>query len=112
MKDSLVRALSVPWAKPQAIEPLIAEFRQVAHSVDPTGMGLRWTVGNALNVLFDDSASNPAVNLATTLTPGSMLVSNTMLNYTFSASGSLRFSSSRKSRLNVPSASPRSSALR
>jgi autotransporter-associated beta strand protein len=41
------------------------------------------------NVLFNDSASNASVNLTTTLTPSTMVVSNNALNYTFSGSGTL-----------------------
>ena len=50
-KESVVRALSVPWARPIAAAPLIAEFQQIA---DPTS-GLKWTIGNALAVTADDS---------------------------------------------------------
>jgi hypothetical protein len=35
---------------------MIDEFRRVDSSVDPTGTGLRWTIGNALEVLADDSS--------------------------------------------------------
>jgi autotransporter-associated beta strand protein len=55
-----------------------------------------WTVSGtpvayaqSANVLFDDSANTSAVNLTTTLTPGTLAVSNSALNYTFSGSGSL-----------------------
>ncbi|HXI71503.1 MAG TPA: autotransporter-associated beta strand repeat-containing protein, partial [Verrucomicrobiae bacterium] len=55
-----------------------------------------WTVqstpvayAQGANVLFNDSASSSAVNLTTTLTPSTMVVSNTALNYGFSGSGSL-----------------------
>jgi HEAT repeat protein len=45
-----VRALSVPWARPQAIEPLVREFEQSDDEV------YQWAVGNALEVVADDSA--------------------------------------------------------
>ncbi|HEY4415871.1 MAG TPA: autotransporter-associated beta strand repeat-containing protein [Verrucomicrobiae bacterium] len=55
-----------------------------------------WTVSGtptayaqSANVLFDDSASNATVSLTTALTPGTMLISNTTLSYTFAGSGSL-----------------------
>jgi HEAT repeat protein len=64
VKGELVRALSVPWAKPAATRPLIEEFRQVPTSVDPTGTGLRWTIGNALDVLFDDASYDELAELA------------------------------------------------
>ena len=65
LKDEIVRALSVPWAKPQATVPLIHEFRRVQSSDDPHGMGLRWTIGNALNVVFDDASFGDLVDIAT-----------------------------------------------
>lgn len=60
VKGEIVRALSVPWAKPAATGPLIEEFKQVE---DETGMGLRWTVGNALEVLWDDARFEELVAL-------------------------------------------------
>lgn len=57
----VVRALSVPWARPLATEPLIKLFRSVA---DPSGLGLRWAVGNALEVVWDDSHFDALVDLA------------------------------------------------
>lgn len=60
VKGEIVRALSVPWAKPAATGPLIEEFKQVE---DETGMGLRWTVGNALEVLWDDTRFDELVAL-------------------------------------------------
>lgn len=64
VKEEVVRALSVPWAKPAAIRPLVEQFRLVDTSVDPTGMGLRWVIGNALDVLFDDVAFDAFAELA------------------------------------------------
>lgn len=64
VKEEIVRALSVPWSKPEAIGPLVHEFRSVSALVDPTGTGLRWTIGNALGVLADDSFFEDIVELA------------------------------------------------
>lgn len=61
LKAEIVRALSVPWAKPAATGPLIEQFRSVE---DESGMGLRWTVGNALEVVWDDSLFDELVQLA------------------------------------------------
>lgn len=57
----LVRALSVPWAKPDATGPLVELFRRVE---DSTGLGLRWAVGNALDVTWDDARFDDLVGLA------------------------------------------------
>ena len=43
----VVRVVSVPWGKPAATKPLIDTFLRVE---DPSGLGLRWAVGNALDV--------------------------------------------------------------
>jgi HEAT repeat protein len=64
VKEEIVRALSVPWAKPAATEPLAEQFRLVEASVDPTGLGLRWVIGNALDVVFDDAAFDAFAELA------------------------------------------------
>lgn len=67
VKEEIVRALSVPWAKPAATGPLIEEFKQVE---DETGLGLRWTVGNALEVVWDDARFDDLVSLARDATFG------------------------------------------
>lgn len=64
VKEELVRALSVPWAKPMATGPLIEQFQLVDQSVDPSGLGLRWTIGNALDVVFDDGSFDALAGLA------------------------------------------------
>lgn len=64
LKGEIVRALTVPWARPAATKPMIEEFRRADASVDPTGTGLRWTIGNALEVLADDSSFDELAELA------------------------------------------------
>lgn len=61
VKGEIVRALSVPWARPAATPALIAQFREVD---DETGLGLRWTIGNALEVVWDDSYFDDLVALS------------------------------------------------
>ncbi len=63
VEEEIVRALTVPWAKPTATRPMIEEFRRVKPSDDPTGMGLRWTVGNAIFVLANDDVFEELVEL-------------------------------------------------
>ncbi|MFW8744913.1 HEAT repeat domain-containing protein [Mesorhizobium japonicum] len=65
VKEEIVRALSVPWAKPVAVEPLAEQFRSIDGTVDPTGFGLRWVVGNALAAVFDDAHFDLFAELAT-----------------------------------------------
>lgn len=63
VKEDLVRALSVPWARPVAARPLIDEFECVDERVDPAGTGLRWAIGNALSIVADDSVFDDLVRL-------------------------------------------------
>jgi HEAT repeat protein len=60
LKEAIVRALSVKWARPAAAVPLIGEFRK---STDPSWSGLRWAIGNALSVVADDSVFDDVVQL-------------------------------------------------
>lgn len=41
VKEEIVRALSVPWAKPAATRPMIEVFSRLDAAADPAGMGLR-----------------------------------------------------------------------
>jgi hypothetical protein len=52
VREGLVRALSVPAARPGAAPALIEEFRRAS---DRSETGLGWVVGNALSVVADDS---------------------------------------------------------
>jgi hypothetical protein len=65
VEEEIVRALSVPWAKPAATLPMIQCFRRVDVAVDASGLGLRWVIGNALEVLFDDASFDELADLAT-----------------------------------------------
>ncbi len=61
VKESVVRALTVKWARPAAALPLIDEFCRVD---DGSGTGLRWTIGNALAEVADDSVFEDVAELA------------------------------------------------
>jgi len=61
VKQDIVRSLSVPYAKPLAAGPLIDEFRR-AEEESPTG--LRWVIGNALEVVGDDAVLDDMIELA------------------------------------------------
>jgi len=59
VKETIVRALTVSWAKPVAAPLLIKEFRKAG-----TGYSsLKWAIGNALSVIADDSVYADVVNL-------------------------------------------------
>lgn len=59
VKEDIVRALSVPFAKPAAAPALVAEFRRA----DPAQEALRWAIGNALEVVADDSVLDDVVEI-------------------------------------------------
>lgn len=61
VREGLVRALSVPAARPAAAPVMIEEFRR---ALDPSGLGFRWVVGNALSVVADDSVFDEIMTLA------------------------------------------------
>lgn len=59
--EDIVRALSVPWASPLAIGPLIHFFQSDISATPPS---LRWVVGNALAVLWSDQFFDELSSLA------------------------------------------------
>ena len=60
VKEDVIRALTVPWAKPTAALPLIQEFRRAA---DSSSAGFQWAIANALSVVADDSVFDDVVQL-------------------------------------------------
>jgi hypothetical protein len=62
VKEDIVRALSVKWARDTAAPKLlVTEFEQAE---DPTDAGLRWAIGNALEVLANDGIAEGLMKLA------------------------------------------------
>lgn len=53
-QEFVVRALSVPWARKVATEPMLRLFREGPQRT-PAEQGRAWAVGNALKVLATDS---------------------------------------------------------
>jgi hypothetical protein len=60
LREPIVRALTVPAARPLAAPVLIHQFRRVQ---DPTGTGIRWAIGNALKVTADDTVIDDLINI-------------------------------------------------
>jgi len=60
IKETIVRALSVPSAKPFAAPVLIDELRKA----EPSQMLLKLAIGNALSVVADDSVCDEIIELA------------------------------------------------
>jgi hypothetical protein len=61
VKEEVVRALSVKWAKPDAAPLLVREFRRAE---DSSEAGIRWAIGNALEVVADDVVFDDLVGIA------------------------------------------------
>jgi hypothetical protein len=58
-KEGIVRALSVPWAKPAAGPVLVAEF----YEAPPEAEALRWAIGNALEVVVTPSLLDRIIDI-------------------------------------------------
>jgi hypothetical protein len=61
VQETVVRVLSVPWAKPDAARPLIRLFIDLDDDPQPAP---RWAIGNALEVVADDQVSDDLIDLA------------------------------------------------
>ncbi|MFI5626319.1 HEAT repeat domain-containing protein [Nocardioides sp. NPDC051685] len=61
--EAIVRALSVPWAKKEALAPLIDRFRSLPNTGDRRVESVRWAIGNAIEVLWDDTLYDELVGL-------------------------------------------------
>lgn len=65
--NELVRALSVPWAKPDAVPVLLRKFHEFD---DGRELGTRWAIGNALEVTWTDEHFEELASLAEAQTFG------------------------------------------
>lgn len=61
VREGLVRALTVPAARPAAAPVLIGEFKKAS---DYSDTGLGWVIGNALSVVAGDSVFGQIAELA------------------------------------------------
>lgn len=60
VKEAIVRALTVPWAKPIAAPALLAEFHELMSEPD---ISIKWAIANALEVVADDNSYDEIVKL-------------------------------------------------
>ena len=67
MKESLVRCLTVPWAKGIATKAVLSEFHKAANDAD----SLRWAIGNAMDVIADPSVGNEILSIVAAQSNGS-----------------------------------------
>jgi hypothetical protein len=60
VKEDIVRALSVPWAKSVAAPLLVSEFNKLE---DESNTGIKWAIANALSVVADDRVFTEIVSI-------------------------------------------------
>ncbi len=60
LKEEIVRALSVPWARSLVGPTLVDEFRRAE---GPAGTGIRWAIANALEVVADEDVLEDLIEL-------------------------------------------------
>lgn len=60
VKEVIVRALSVSWAKPIAQKPLLVEFNKLINNSETE---IKWAIANALSIVATDESYNEIVNL-------------------------------------------------
>jgi hypothetical protein len=60
VKESIVRTLSVPFAKPLASQALINEFKKISLNE----AHLKWAIGNALSITAENSIANELYDVA------------------------------------------------
>lgn len=59
VKESIIRTLSVPWAKGTATRAVLDEF----YKVPSEAMNFRWAVGNAMEVIADNSVADEILEI-------------------------------------------------
>ena len=63
LQEKIVRALSLPWARKEALRPLLDLFRTAPGGTPPAD-SRRWAIGNALEVLATDTVFDDMAALA------------------------------------------------
>jgi HEAT repeat protein len=64
LKRDVIAALGSPWARPEAARPLLDEFHRIDPREDKPG-GLRWSIGDALERVADESVLDDLIAIAT-----------------------------------------------
>ena len=59
VKESIIRTLSVPWARGIATKPVLEEFSKAPNEA----MTFRWAIGNAMEVIADSSVADEILNI-------------------------------------------------
>lgn len=66
LKRDLIVTLGSSWARPAAARPLVEEFRRINPAEDEEpGTDVRWTIGDALDRVADESVLDDLIEIAT-----------------------------------------------
>lgn len=65
LKRDVVATLGSSWARPLAARPLVKAFRGLDPAVDTAETSLRWSIGDALERVADESVLNDLIEIAT-----------------------------------------------
>jgi len=64
LKRDVIAALGSNWARPFAARPLIDEFRRVDPVADAADASIRWSIGDALERVADESVLEDVIDIA------------------------------------------------
>lgn len=70
LKRDLIAALGSPWARPVSARPLVEEFRRVDPAEDSADTSVRWSIGDALERVADESVIDDVIEIATDASHG------------------------------------------
>lgn len=71
LKRDLIAALGSGWARPDAARPLVDEFRATDPGEDTADTSVRWSIGDALDRVADESVVDDLIEIATDMRHGS-----------------------------------------
>lgn len=65
LKRDLIATLGSKWARPVAAGPLVEEFRRIDAAEDTADTSVRWSIGDALERVADESVLEDLIEIAT-----------------------------------------------
>lgn len=70
LKRDLIATLGSPWARPVAAVPLLEEFRRIDAAADTADTSVRWSIGDALERVADESVLEDLIEIVTDASRG------------------------------------------
>jgi HEAT repeat protein len=71
LKRDLIATLGSGWARPESARPLVEEFRRIDPASDTADTSVRWSIGDALERVADESVLEDLIEIATDARHGS-----------------------------------------